>query len=264
MKALKEIYDYREMIHSLVRKELRGRYKGSALGFLWTFINPLLQLLVYTLVFSVIMRAGIDQYYIFLFVALVPWMFFSSALTGGASCVITSQDMVKKIYFPREVLPIAYVNSSFVNMLLTFIVVFAVLIVSGFGINPYALLFMPIVMIVEYFLALGIALLASALSVYFRDLQYILGIVAMAWQFLTPVMYSQEMVEEQLVSHPMLLKIWNLNPTTPLINAYRDILYYKQAPQLSTLISGTILGLTVCIVGYLVFRKLQKGFAEEL
>ena len=116
MKALKEIYDYREMIHSLVRKELRGRYKGSALGFLWTFINPLLQLLVYTLVFSVIMRAGIDQYYIFLFVALVPWMFFSSALTGGASCVITSQDMVKKIYFPREVLPIAYVNSSFVNI----------------------------------------------------------------------------------------------------------------------------------------------------
>ena len=264
MKALKEIYDYREMINSLVRKELRGRYKGSVLGFLWTFINPLLQLLVYTLVFSVIMRAGIDQYYIFLFVALVPWMFFSSALTGGASCVITSQDMVKKIYFPREVLPIAYVNSSFVNMLLTFIVVFAVLIVSGFGINPYAFLFMPIVMIVEYFLALGIALLASALSVYFRDLQYILGIVAMAWQFLTPVMYSQEMVEEQLVSHPMLLKIWNLNPTTPLINAYRDILYYKQAPQLSTLVSGTILGLTVCIVGYLVFRKLQKGFAEEL
>ena len=86
----------------------------------------------------------------------------------------------------------------------------------------------------------------------------------MAWQFLTPVMYSQEMVEEQLVSHPVLLKIWNLNPTTPLINAYRDILYYKQAPQLSTLVFGTILGLTVCIVGYLVFRKLQKGFAEEL
>lgn len=264
MNSLKEIYEYREMINSLVRKELRGRYKGSVLGFLWTFINPLLQLLVYTLVFSVIMRSGIDQYYIFLFVALVPWMFFSSSLTGGASCVITSQDMVKKIYFPREVLPIAYVNGSFVNMLLTFVVVFAVLIVSGFGINPVTLLYMPIIMIVEYFLALGIALLTSALTVYFRDLQYILGIVAMAWQFLTPVMYSQQMVEEQLGGHPVLMQIWNLNPTTPLINAYRDILYYKQAPQLSTLLSATVLGVVVCVVGYIVFRILQKGFAEEL
>ena len=264
MNSLKEIYEYREMINSLVRKELRGRYKGSVLGFLWTFINPLLQLLVYTLVFSVIMRAGIDQYYIFLFVALVPWMFFSSALTGGSSCVITSQDMVKKIYFPREVLPIAYVNSSFVNMLLTFVVVFAVLIASGFGINPLALLYMPIIMIVEYLLALGIALLTSALTVYFRDLQYILGIVAMAWQFLTPVMYSQQMVEEQLGGHPSLMQIWNLNPTIPLINAYRDILYYKQPPQLSTLLSATVLGVVVCVVGYIVFRILQKGFAEEL
>ena len=263
MKNLREIYEYREMIFSLVKKDLRGRYKGSALGFLWTFINPLLQLLVYTLVFSVIMRAGIDQYYIFLFVALVPWMFFSAALTGGASCVIASQDMVKKIYFPREVLPIAYITSAFVNMLLTFVVVFAVLIVSGFGINPLAVLYMPIIMLVEYLLALGIAFLASALSVYFRDLQYILSIIAMAWQFLTPVMYSQQMVEEQLASHPMLLKIWNLNPTTPMINAYRDILYYKRVPELDTLISAIILGVVVMVIGYFAFRKLQKGFAEQ-
>lgn len=263
MKNLREIYEYREMIFSLVKKDLRGRYKGSALGFLWTFINPLLQLLVYTLVFSVIMRAGIDMYYIFLFVALVPWMFFSAALTGGASCVIASQDMVKKIYFPREVLPIAYITSAFVNMLLTFVVVFAVLIVSGFGINPLAVLYMPIIMLVEYLLALGIAFLASALSVYFRDLQYILSIIAMAWQFLTPVMYSQQMVEEQLASHPMLLKIWNLNPTTPMVNAYRDILYYKRVPELDTLISAIILGVVVMVIGYYAFRKLQKGFAEQ-
>jgi ABC-2 type transport system permease protein len=263
MKNLKEIYEYREMIFSLVRKELRGRYKGSALGFLWTFLNPLLQLLVYTLVFSVIMRAGIERYYIFLFVALVPWMFFSASLTGGASCVITSQDMVKKIYFPREVLPIAYTTAAFINMLLTFIVVFAVLIVSGFGVNLVAVLYMPIIMIVEYLLALGIAFLASAVSVYFRDLQYILSIVAMAWQFLTPVMYSQQMVEEQLATHPQLLKIWNLNPTTPLINAYRDILYYKQVPQLQTLLSAVILGVAVLFIGYGVFRKLQRGFAEQ-
>lgn len=262
MKNLKEIYNYREMIFSLVKRDLRGRYKGSVLGFLWTFINPLFQLLVYTLVFSIIMRSGIEKYYLFLFVALVPWIFFSSSLTGGASCIMMSQDMVKKIYFPREVLPIAYVTTSFVNMLLSFVVVLGVLIFTGYGVNTIAMLYMPVIMIVEYLLALGIAFLSSALTVYFRDLEYVLGIIAMAWQFLTPVMYSQEMVEEVLP--PALLKLWNLNPTTPLINAYRDILYYKRAPKLGTLISVVALGVIVLLIGYATFRKLQRGFAEEL
>ena len=122
MNTLKELYAYREMIFSLIRRDLKGRYKGSALGFLWTFINPLMQLGVYTLVFSVIMRNGIKDYYLFLFVALIPWIFFSTSLSGGSSCIWAQQDMVKKIYFPREVLPIAFVTSQFVNMLLSFLV----------------------------------------------------------------------------------------------------------------------------------------------
>jgi len=262
MKRFKEIYDYRQMIFSLVRKELRGRYKGSVLGFFWTFLNPLLQLLVYTMVFSTIMRSGIEDYYLFLFVALVPWIFFSSCVTGGATSILNSGDMIKKIYFPREVMPIAYVTSAFVNMILTFVVVFAVLIVSGYGMNVRALLYLPIIMIVEYLLGLGIALLTSALTVFFRDLAYILGIVAMAWQFLTPVMYSQEMVEEALPAG--MLKIWNMNPMTPMINAYRDILYYKTTPQLSTLAVAVVLGIVILVIGEIVFVKLQRGFAEEL
>ena len=258
METLKELYSYREMIFSLVRKELRGRYKGSVLGFLWTFINPLLQLLVYTLVFSVIMRMGIDRYYLFLFVALIPWLFFSASLTGGSGSILASKDMVKKIYFPREIMPIAYVTSAFVNMLLSFVVIFAVVLVSGMGVNPIALLYLPIIMLVEYVLALGIALLASSLTVYFRDLEYILGIIAMAWQFLTPVMYSSELVPENL------LPIWKLNPMTPVIEAYRQILYYKEVPHLDTLLNASILGVVTLVVGYVVFRKLQKGFAEEL
>ncbi len=262
MKRLKEIYEYRQMIYSLVRKELRGRYKGSVLGFFWTFLNPLLQLMVYTIVFSTIMRSGIENYYLFLFVALVPWIFFSSCLTGGSTSIMNSGDMVKKIYFPREVMPIAYVTSAFVNMILTFVVVFGVLIVSGYGMYFRALLYLPIIMIVEYLLGLGIALLTSALTVFFRDLAYILSIVGMAWQFLTPVMYPQEMVEDALPDY--MLKIWNLNPMTPIINAYRDILYYKTIPQLSTLITAVVLGIIVLIIGEIVFVKLQRGFAEEL
>lgn len=258
MKHLREIYDYRQMIFSLVRKELRGRYKGSALGFLWTFINPLLQLCVYTFVFSIVMPNNIDKFYLYLFVGLIPWLFFSGSLTGGAASIINQKDMVKKIYFPREVMPIAYVTSNFVNMLLCFVVIFAVVIVSGVGINPIAICYLPIIMVVEYIMCLGGAMLTSALTVYFRDLEYILGIVTMAWMYFTPVVYSIDMVPENL--RPFM----NLNPMTPVIVAYRDVLYSKQVPHIGTLASGFVLGCIVLIVGSIVFQKLQRGFAEEL
>ena len=262
MERIKEIYNYRQMIFRLVRKDLRGRYKGSVLGFFWTFLNPLLQLLVYTMVFSVIMRSGIDKYYLFLFVALVPWIYFSSSLTGGATSILGSGDMVKKIYFPREVMPIAYMTSSFVNMLLSFLVVFAVLIVTGYGVNPVAMLICRL-LIVNIYWVWGLHL-TSALDSIFARSAYILSIIAMAWQFLTPVMYSQEMVLDALASYPTLVRIWNLNPMTPVINAYRDILYYKTTPQLSTLAAAVVLGVGILLIGELVFVKLQKGFAEEL
>ena len=108
IRKFKELFDYREMIYSMVRKELRGRYKSSVLGFLWTFINPLCQIIIYTLVFSTIFRMNIDKYYLFLTVVMIPWVFFSSSVTGGAVCVVNSKDLLTKIYFPREVLPVSY------------------------------------------------------------------------------------------------------------------------------------------------------------
>jgi len=258
MKILKEIYDYRQMIISLVRKDLRGRYKGSVLGFLWTFINPLLQLVVYTLVFSVLLKNNIDKYYLFLFVGLVPWIFFSGSLTTGSISVLGQKDLVKKIYFPREVLPISYVTSCFVNMLFSFVIIFLVVFVSGTGVSLRALLFLPLVMMVEYILALGVALLTSAITVYFRDMEHILGIVSMAWLYLTPIMYSIDIVPEKYMT------LFMLNPMTPVIVAYRDIIYYKQIPQISTLLHALVFGLIVLLIGWFVFSKLKKHFVEEL
>lgn len=258
MSKFQEIYHYRTMVTSLIQRDLRGRYKGSALGFAWTFLNPLLQLGVYTIVFSTIMRAGIEDYYLFLFVALIPWMFFSSSLTGGASCILAQKDMVKKIYFPREVLPISLVTCQFVNMLLSFIVVFAVILVSGKGVAPLALPYLIPVMLVEYLLALGIAFVTSSITVYLRDLEHILGIVAMAWQFLTPVMYSIDMVPERI------RPIFWLNPMSSVIIAYRDILYYKKVPQLNTLLLASALGAGFLVVGWFLFGRMEKHFAEEM
>lgn len=258
MKLLKELYAYREMIFSLVRRDLRGRYKGSILGFLWTFLNPLLQLCVYTLVFSVIMRNDIEDYYLFLFVALIPWIFFSTCLSGGASCILSQQDMVKKIYFPREVLPVAFTTSQFINMLLSFVVVFAALLVSGRGFNPSALLCLPLIMLVEYILALGFAMICSAITVYIRDMEYILAIVTMAWQYMTPILYPVDWVPEEL------LGIFYLNPMTPVIVAYRDILYYKQIPELGTLVHAAVFGIALLFIGIKAFDNLKKRFVENL
>ena len=204
------------------------------------------------------MRAGIENYYLFLFVALIPWIFFSTALTGGAGCILAQQDMVKKIYFPREVLPVAYVTSQFVNMLLSFIVIICVLVVSGHGFNIKAVLCLPVIMVVEYMLALGFTMVMSALTVYIRDLEYILGILAMAWQFLTPVMYTVEQAPEKIHW------IFSMNPMTYIIIAYRDILYYGKMPKLETLLSAAVLGVLMLTVGWIVFYRLQRRFVDEL
>lgn len=258
LERIKELYAYREMIFSLVKRDLKGRYKGSVLGFLWTFLNPLFQLVVYTMVFSVIMKTGIKDYYLYLFVALIPWIFFSTCLTGGSNCILAQQDMVKKIYFPREVLPVAYVTSQFVNMLLSFLVIFAVLASVNYTLNLQAILYLPLIMAIEYILSLGLTMLMGALTVYLRDLEYILGILAMAWQFLTPVMYSMEQVPEEIQW------AFTLNPMTYIITSYRDILYYAKLPKMETLFSAVVFGAAVLSIGWIVFIRLQKSFVEEL
>lgn len=258
MKLIKELWDYREMIISLVRRDLKSRYKGSVLGVLWMFVDPLLQLVVYTIVFSTIMPSGIENFHVFLFVALVPWIFFSTCLTGGTGIILGQQDMVKKIHFPREILPIAYTTGNFVNMLLSFIVIFVVVLISGIGVDFRALLFLPLVMIAEYMLALGITLFSAGITVYFRDMQHIFSVVSLAWMYLTPVLYPEESIPEQY------RVLFGLNPMKPIIVAYRDILFYKQIPELGVLFSATFFSFAVMIFGFVSFKYMKRHFAEEL
>lgn len=257
MKLLKELYAYREMIYMLVRRDLRGRYKGSALGFLWAFLNPLLQFIVYAVVFSTVMKVGIDQFYIYLFVAFIPWFFLATAIPQGATCIQAQSTMVQKIYFPRMVLPISIVVTAFVNMLLSELVVFAVLILSGFGISIY-IVALPVVMGIQFIFVMGIVLIVSALTVYFRDLAHILDIVVMAWFYATPIVYPPEWLPERF------LFLLYLNPMTGIIDSYRKILYYKCWPDFSMMGLTLISGILATMIGVYVFQKLQRGFAEEL
>lgn len=296
LKTIREIIAYRQMIVGLVRKDLRGRYKGSVLGFLWTFINPLLQLVIYSFVFSTIwnIRPGTEglvvPYYHFLAVALIPWVFISAAVTGGSTAVLSQKDLVKKIYFPREVLPISYVSSCFFNMIFSFVPVFIIVYVSCYLNRDIVVVVdnversveyptvaglccLPVVMLVEYILALGISMISSAVTVYFRDLEHILGIICMAWMYATPIVYTPATLNKLAnpeqgdpskalqVVHFLITKV---NPMTPIIQAYRDILCDAKVPHMTTLVSATLISLVFLFIGLILFGRLKKHFAEEL
>ena len=256
--TLKEIWEYRTMIRSLVHKELRGRYQASVLGFLWTFIVPLCQLLIYTVVFSMFLKNDIERFYLYLFVALIPWNFFSACLTGGSGCVVSQQSLVNKIYFPREIVPIAHVTSAFVNMLYCEIVVVAVALIAGVRFSIAGLLCLVPVMAIEYLLCLGITLILSAADVYFRDLEHIMSIISMAWMFMTPIMYDIKLVPAKW------LPLYQLNPMVSVVTAYREILYAGGVPKLETLGTALGMGLLFLIVGFLVFGKLKRRFSEVI
>lgn len=257
MNSFKELYSYREMIFSLVRKDLRTRYKGSLLGFLWTFLNPLFQLVVYSIVFSYVMRVNLPNYYIFMFVGLLPWMFFCTCVQGGANSVMINADLLKKIYFPRIVLPIATVSAAFLNMLFSMVIMFFALFISGIGISKYIIYF-PFILILLYFFGLGLTFIFSACNVYFRDLEHIVGIFTMSMFYVTPIIYPLEMVPERF------LLFFKLNPMAYIICVFQDIFYYKRLPQMDMLVNILFFSFLILTIGYFVFQKLQKNFVEEL
>jgi ABC-2 type transport system permease protein len=257
MQRLLEIYQHREMLINLVAKELRARYKGSFFGFMWTFFNPLFMLIIYTVVFSYFMRIQVENYSMFLFVALLPWNFFQTSMTMGVSSIVTNSNLVKKIYFPREVLPLSVVLSNLVNYVLSLAVLLPALLFFKIELS-FNILWFPLVLFFQFLFVYGIVLIVSALNVYFRDLEHITGIVMMAWFFLTPVLYPLKMVPAKVSG------LIYLNPMTPFVELYRNIFFYGKQPGLIDLKIVLLVGFLFFFVGEIVFARLQRDFAEEI
>ena len=257
MNVFKELYNYRELLKTNIKKDIRGKYKGSWLGVVWTFLNPLLQLLVYALVFPYILRVNVEHYTIFMIVALMPWTFFTAGIQGGSSCVLLNGDILKKVYFPREIIPISMVTSSLISFLITSVVMFLFVIFGGVGLSWYALLF-PLIAIVEYFLILAFVFILSAVVVFVRDIDHFVAIVLMLAFYITPIIYTPDMIPAKFQW------ILTINPMTHIIAAYRNILYYHKLPDITSL--GAVAGIALIglVLGYLVFKKLEKNFVEEL
>ena len=257
MNIFKKIYDYRELLKNNVKKEIRGRYKNSILGVVWTFLNPLLQLAVYAFIFPLILKNTQDYYVIFVCVGLIPWTFFTTSISQSAYTIIANGNIVKKVYFPREILPISVVTSGMVNFLISTLIIVAFCLLYGLGLTKY-IVFFPIILIVQYILQLGISFILSACTVYFRDLEHFIQIILQVMFYATPIVYGKESIPEALSV------VINLNPMAHVINAYRDIFYYQKMPDFVSLGGLFVISTIICIVGYFIFKKLQKGFAEEL
>lgn len=257
MKVFKEIYNYRELLRTSVKKEIRGKYKGAWLGVLWSYLNPILMLMVYSFVFTNIMKIQIDNYSMFLFTALIPWTFFITSISQGSLSTVANGSLMKKVYFPREIIPISSVTANATNFLISSLIVVVSLLVSGVGLSVYALFF-PLILLLQYILILGITFITSSLTVYARDLEHIISVFLMALFYATPIVYSIDMIPEQYRF------IMSLNPVAPIIQGYRDILFYKKLPNFESLGIVTLISLVILFCGYLMFKRFERNFVEEL
>ncbi len=258
--VFKDIYNYRELLKSNVRKEIRGKYKGSILGILWSFINPLLTVLVYVIVFPYLMGNVVDNYLIYLITGIIPWTFFTTVIGMGITTVRANAGIIKKVYFPREILPISIAISSLINFLISCIIVVLFTVFTGVGVS-WHIIFLPIIALIQTMFSLAIIFPLSALNIYLKDIEYVVTFALNMVFYATPIIWSFQ----QFAGAPaILIQILKLNPMTVLITMYRDIFLYHQMPSLSGILIALTLSIILLVIGYKIFNKLEKGFAEEI
>ena len=257
MNLFTNLYNYRELLKSNVKKEIRGKYKGSFLGILWSFINPLLQVLVYAIVFPYIMRVKTENYLQFLIVGVIPWTFFTTVLNQGMITVRMNAGIIKKVYFPREILPISVALSGLVNFFISCIIILVFCVGGGLGIS-WHLALLPLAAVLQFIFSLGLILALSAINIYIKDTEYLVTFALNMLFYATPILYPITLLPESL------RWIMNLNPMAGIINIYRDIFINHQFTDVGTIIYVSIISLVTFLIGLLIFRKLEKGFAEEV
>ena len=254
----------RELLGDFAWRQLRSRYKGSVLGFGWNFLIPLLQLVVFWILFGVLLdtrprtETGEQSYVIFLFVGLLPWTFFANSLQTGAAAIVSNASIVKKVRLPLQLLPAASVLSSLANFLLSLVVLFVVLAVFGPR-HLEGLLWLPLLIAVQIVMNLGLAYVLSALDVFYRDVEHILGVVLLAWYFLTPVLYPIS-----VANNATELLLLQLNPMTGVIVGYQRALLDGLPPDWPTFAYSAVVALVLFVVGFAYFRRVKDDFEAYL
>jgi lipopolysaccharide transport system permease protein len=263
-----EIVRYRELVRNLVLRDLKVRYKNSVLGFLWSLLNPLLMMIVFTFVFTVMMPNNtITKFPVFVLCALLPWTWFTTSINGATNCIVGNAQLIKKVYFPRVVLPISVVLSNLVNFLLALIVLFTIMVLFQINLTGWVLL-LPVIILIQFLFTLGLALVLGTINVFYRDTGVIMEVVLLAWFFLTPIFYPIDILPAHRLLFGFDLDVHRLiyvfNPMASLIATYRVILYTGAPPAFDFLARTVITSLFMLVLGYFLFNRYSRVFGEEV
>jgi ABC-type polysaccharide/polyol phosphate export permease len=272
LEHIQELFTYRNLLRKLVARDLRVRYKNSVLGILWSWLNPLFMMVVYTVVFIFMRRTdnGIvpsREFPVFILCALLPWNFFSSAVMGSITSIVSNAPLVKKVYFAREILPLSVVLSNLANFGISLMILVPMLLFFRIRLTAWVLM-LPIIAAVQVCLITGIAFFLSTLNVFYRDTRAIMDVVMMAWFFLTPIIYPIDILprSREILGITLDIHRWTriLNPMASLVAAYRDVLYYGRLVGLDFLARTALTSFAVLVIGYAVFFKFSPRFGEEV
>ena len=271
---LRRLFHYRSLVETLVVRDLKARYRGSVLGFFWSFANPLLLLMVYTFVFSVVLPGRFpdveENYALFLFCGLLPWTWFSSSLTEASNSLLVNGNLIKKVLFPAEVLPVVAVIGNMVHFFLALPILLLALVFFASRLPSVGeLLWFPLVIAVQFVLSLGFGLILAALTVHFRDIKDLLSNLLTLWFFSTPILYPWTIVAERGPSiaglPPAGKLLMDLNPFAHLAISYQEILFYDGPyGHWRWLLVTAVASIGLFIIGYALFDRLRDSFAEEV
>ena len=267
-KHLRALWAYRELVLSLALRELKARYKNTVLGFFWSLLNPLAMMLVFTMVFTVfIQNSELKNFPIFILCGLLPWNYFTAGVMGSINAIVGNANLVTKVYFPREVLPIAVVLANLINFLLTLVVLFAALLLVGANFSGWLWL-LPLVILIQSCFILGLAFILSTLNVFYRDTLMVMDVAILAWFFLTPVFYPIDQLPRNYVLLGMEVDLhrlmYILNPMASIIGTYRDLLYWGYRTDFDFFVRTAITALAILAFGYWFFCKYSSRFGEEV
>lgn len=259
VRHLTKLYEYRELLLTFAWRDIKVRYKQSFLGAAWAILQPFSLMVIFTFVFSKFARVPSDgiPYPIFSYCALLPWTFFSTSLTTAIPSLISNMNLVTKIYFPREIFPLSAVIARFFDFLVASTIFVGMLIYYEVSLT-FHMLWLPLIIVIQVFITLGVAFFASALNVFYRDVRHVIPLLVQIWMYLTPIIYPISLVPEKFRG------IYMLNPMAGIIDSYRQIILQQQSPNFHYLIPSVIVGALLIFFGYTFFKAKEMKFADVI
>ncbi len=257
--ALRILWQHRELVGSLTRRDIRSRYKQSVLGIAWALLQPLGMTLIFTVVMSHIAKidTGKIPYPIFAYIAMLPWTFFAGGLAGGSECLVSNFNLITKIYFPREVFPISAILGKTVDLGLGMLVLVPLLIYYHIHMTFLALLVVPLLLI-QVCLMLGVSFLLSSGNLFYRDIRHAMPMLTMVWMYMTPVIYSLTSVPKRYMAAYM------MNPMSAVLDGIRGVVLENRAPNWHYVGIAAAVSIVFLLVGYRTFKRLEPAFAETI